>query len=117
SGGDAIEVLRTAERVGVLDSHILRWCLQALLCGRPDEWQRFDELFDAWFLPANRWQAPEQREAEGGVAHAGAVRDPNDGEEFDEGRDQDRPESAASSQEALASADFSTLTRREHTLD
>ena len=50
-GGDAVQVLRTAERVGVLDPHVLRWSLQALLCGRGDEWRRFDELFDAWFLP------------------------------------------------------------------
>ena len=42
----------------------LRWSLQALLCGRSDEWQRFDELFDAWFLPANRWQRPERRDAD-----------------------------------------------------
>src|SRR6185295_3044272 len=46
-GGDAVQVLRTAERVGVLDPHILRWSLQALLCGRCEEWRRFDELFDA----------------------------------------------------------------------
>ena len=56
-GGDAVEVLRTAERVGVLDARVLRWSLQALLCGRGEEWRRFDELFDAWFLPPNAWQA------------------------------------------------------------
>ena len=60
-GGDAVQVLRTAERVGVLDGQVLRWSLQALLCGRSDEWRRFDELFDAWFLPPNRWQRPERR--------------------------------------------------------
>ena len=56
-GADAVEVLRTAERVGVLDAHVLRWSLQALLCGRSAEWRRFDALFDAWFLPPNAWQA------------------------------------------------------------
>ena len=62
-----MQVLRTAERVGVLDPQVLRWSLQALLCGRGDEWRRFDELFDAWFLPANRWQRPERRDALGGA--------------------------------------------------
>src|SRR6185369_10323628 len=52
-GGDAVPVLQTAQRVGVLDSSVLRFSLKALLCGRIDEWQRFDELFEAWFLPAN----------------------------------------------------------------
>src|SRR5580765_7878530 len=67
-GGDAVQVLRTAQRVGVLDPHVLRWSLQALLCGRGDEWRRFPGLFDAWFLPANRWQKPERRNAPGGVS-------------------------------------------------
>ena len=53
-GGEAVQVLNTAQRVGLLDPHILRWSLQALLCGRSDEWRRFDELFDAWFLPPNQ---------------------------------------------------------------
>ena len=56
-GGDCVELLRTAERVGVLDARVLRWSLQALLCGRTAEWRRFDELFDAWFLSPNAWQA------------------------------------------------------------
>ena len=62
-GADAVPVLQTAQRVGLLDPQLLRWSLQALLCGRRDEWRRFDELFDAWFLPPNRWQQPERREA------------------------------------------------------
>jgi uncharacterized protein with von Willebrand factor type A (vWA) domain len=40
---------------------VLRWSLQALLCARCAEWQRFNRLFDAYFLPANRrkaWNAP-----------------------------------------------------------
>ena len=72
-GGDAVQVLRTVERVGVLDPHVLRWSLQALLCGRSDEWRRFPELFDAWFLPANRWQKPERRDTPAGVMPRPAV--------------------------------------------
>jgi uncharacterized protein with von Willebrand factor type A (vWA) domain len=117
-GADAVPVLQTASRVGVLDPDLLRWNLRALLCGRADEWSRFDELFDAWFLPANRWQRPEQRDA----AHAGAGLQahgaPRDDETGREARDNDaRPRTAASHDEVLSSADFRTLTGREHTLD
>lgn len=116
-GGDAVPVLQTAQRVGVLDSNLLRWSLQALLCGRSDEWQRFDELFDAWFLPANRWQRPERRDADGrapGEAQPdGAAGDGETGQD----EEADRPRRAASRHEVLTSADFRTLTEREHTLD
>ena len=40
-GADALPVLQTAQRVGVLDAQVLRWSLQALLCGHRDEWRRF----------------------------------------------------------------------------
>src|SRR4051812_41628547 len=66
-GGDAVQVLQIAQRVGLLDARMLRWSLQALLCGRIDEWQRFDELFDAWFLPPNRWQQPKRGDADDGT--------------------------------------------------
>lgn len=116
-GGDAEQVLRTAQRVGVLDRHLLRWSLQALLCGRCDEWQRFDELFDAWFLPANRWQRPERRDAgerapSGEQPHCAA-----DDEAVQDDDDDVRPRLAASRQAVLSSADFRTLTEREHALD
>ena len=31
----------------------MRWGLRALLCSSCDDWQRFDELFDAYWKPAN----------------------------------------------------------------
>jgi uncharacterized protein with von Willebrand factor type A (vWA) domain len=118
-GGDAVQVLQTAQRVGVLDQPILRWSLQALLCGRCDEWQRFDALFDAWFLPANRWQHPQRRQTEHGVACA----DEPDGDASDhdsvveDDDDSVRPRRAASRREVLSSTDFRALTQREHLLD
>ena len=114
-GGDAEQVLRTAQRVGVLDPHLLRWSLQALLCGRCDEWQRFDGLFDAWFLPANRWQRPERRDAGERVPSGEQPHGPVDDAAQDD--DDIRPRRAASRQEVLSSADFRTLTEREHALD
>jgi uncharacterized protein with von Willebrand factor type A (vWA) domain len=116
-GADAVQVLETAQRVGMLDPHVLRWSLQALLCGRGDEWRRFDELFDAWFLPANRWQRPERRDAGAGTLH-GASPDASDaGHAADDDADELRPRDVASRQEILASTDFQSLTEREHSID
>ena len=116
-GGDAVEVLRATQRVGVLEPDLLRWSLQALLCGRGAEWLRFDELFDAWFLPANKWQRPERRDARSGVpggertsGPAGANAPADDGDDL-------RPRQAASREEVLTSTDFRELTKREHSLD
>lgn len=116
-GGDAVQVLQTAQRVGVLDSRILRWSLQALLCGRCDEWQRFDELFDAWFLPANRWQRPERRDAGEGAASGDRPQSVDGDDEAADDREQPQRRDAASRQEVLTSADFRALTEREHALD
>jgi uncharacterized protein with von Willebrand factor type A (vWA) domain len=119
--GDGVEALRVAARVGVLEAEPLRWSLRTLLCGRADEWRRFDELFDAWFLPANRWQRPVQREVAGGPrsgqgAAAGREAQVEDDDEGSQ-RETHRPREAASRHEALHSADFRTLTERDHLLD
>lgn len=116
-GGDAVQVLHTAQHVGVLDAPALRLSLRSLLCGRRDEWLRFDELFDAWFLRANRWQQPQPRDSDertrsGLSPHAGG------GEDADAADGNDaRPRQAASRRAVLSSADFRELTAREHTLD
>jgi len=114
-GGDAVQVLRTAERVGVLDPQVLRISLQALLCGRADEWRRFPELFDAWFLPPNRWQRPQRRNAERGLSGEapGGAHD-SSGERDD---DSARPRHTASRDARLSSTDFRALTEREHALE
>jgi uncharacterized protein with von Willebrand factor type A (vWA) domain len=116
-GGDAAQVLNTAQRVGVLDRQVLHWSLQALLCGRVDEWRRFDELFDAWFLPPNRWQAPARRVGDAGALSGSWPNGPaRDGDAIDDG-DELRPRQAASRQETQTSNDFRSLAEREHALD
>jgi uncharacterized protein with von Willebrand factor type A (vWA) domain len=111
-GGDAIEVLRTAGRVGMLDESVLRWSLQALLCGRSAEWRRFDELFAAWFLPAQEAWRPATRHdsrehalarpfGAGTARSAPAERD-----------DRGRIAQLASDRETLGSTDFRAVTRR-----
>jgi len=114
-GGDGVTVLDTAERVGVLDPHVLRWSLKALLCGRADEWERFDALFDAWFLPANRWRQPVRREARSGAAWGEGSHDAHGGEDAEDENAFAHP--AASREEVLASTDFRALVEREHALD
>ncbi|MEE8539256.1 MAG: hypothetical protein V3S54_05510, partial [Woeseiaceae bacterium] len=54
SAADSVDIVDTASRTGVLDQPILRWNLRSLLCNRFEEWQRFDALFDAYFLPPNK---------------------------------------------------------------
>jgi uncharacterized protein with von Willebrand factor type A (vWA) domain len=116
-GGDAAQVLQAAERVGVLDPQVLRWSLKALLCGRCDEWRRFDERFDAWFLPANRWQSPQLREAPHATVTGGSALGQG-GEQQETGDDEAlHPRNVASRQELLARTDFCVLTEREHALD
>jgi len=53
SAADSVDIVDAASRTGVLDQPILRWNLKSLLCNRYEEWQRFDALFDAYFLPPN----------------------------------------------------------------
>ncbi len=116
-GGDGVAVLDTAQRVGLLDAQVLRWSLQALLCGRGDEWRRFDGLFDAWFLPANKWQAPQAREADDSARSGLQAGGPSSGQADAADDDDAHPRQAASRQEVLSSADFRSLTEREHALD
>ncbi|WP_213958514.1 MULTISPECIES: VWA domain-containing protein [unclassified Variovorax] len=117
-GADAVDVLQAAQRIDVLDRPVLRWSLQALLCGRRDEWHRFDELFDAWFLPANKWQRPERRgpDAEGMSGDRSASH-PREGDAANDDDKGAQRRDTASRQQVLSSADFRDLVAREHTLD
>lgn len=115
-GGDSLQVLDVAQRLGVLDADHLRMGLQATLCSRADEWRRFPALFDAWFLPANRWQRPVRREAVG-ASPAGASAPRPQGPNTAKDDPGIRPPRVASQADSLASADFATLTAREHMAD
>ena len=113
--GESLQVLHTARQVGVLDRHALRLSLQALLCGRRDEWRRFDDLFDAWFMPANRWQAPQTREKK--LRHGQGPVQPSTGEQANDDDDALRPRDAASREQRLGSTDFRQLNDRTQTLE
>jgi len=118
-GGDAPQVLAAAERVGIFDGDLLRWSLKALLCARGDEWRRFDALFDAYFMPANRKAAFEHRSARRRAAGSTARTDeasrelPVAGDGAGSGDDGPAERHGASREESLASTDFRDLDRAD----
>lgn len=124
-GADSIRALEASVQTGILDQQILRWNLKALLCGRGDEWRRYDALFDAYFLPPNKkifvesnvaaadaresaGRANERSENEPGVGAGNGVADDADAHAARHG---------ASREESLASTDFSELNQAEHARD
>src|ERR1019366_2578164 len=122
-GGDSSRVLLVASQVGILHPQMLRWSLKALLCGRPSEWHRFDALFDAYFLPANKkvfvegardttnYRKPSPYESQDSAQVPGLPR-------RGAGNHRQPPERyAASREESLESADFRELARAEEVRD
>ena len=116
AGSDSARVLETADRIGILDPRVLRWSLKALLCGRGDEWRRFDTLFDAYFMPPNKKVFVEHRATSAGVAiPTGGSRDGHeespaaaaDGSSSDD--DGIAARHGASREESLASTSFRDL--------
>jgi len=121
-GADSVRVLETSVQTGILDQNILRWSLKALLCGRGDEWRRFDALFDAYFLPPNKriFVASNvvtggAREPAGGVGE-GSESEPAAGAGHGVAGDTDSGAArhGASREESLASTDFRALNQAEH---
>jgi len=122
-GDDSASVLETAGKAGVFDGPILRWSLQALLCGRGDEWRRFDALFDAYFLPPNRraWGEARggaaERSSGGSRSDRGHAPDANRDAGVDPATPDDAAEHGASREESLASTDFRELHRKDDVRD
>lgn len=61
TNADVAATLDVVQRMGQTDRDVLRWSLRAVLCSRAQEWRRFDELFDAYFLAPNRRKLVETR--------------------------------------------------------
>lgn len=124
-GAESTRVLETSVQNGVLDQQVLRWNLKALLCGRNDEWRRFDALFDAYFLPPNKTLFVDSNlAAAGGQEATGGIRDGSEDEPASGaghgGADDPGTGAArhgASREESLASTDFSELSEVEHARD
>ena len=120
-GADSVRTLDASVRTGVLDQNILRWSLQALLCGRGDEWRRFDALFDAYFLPPNKTAFVTSDVLSPAARNTAAHRRGAGGDEPGDGAgqgvaDDDHSGAArhgASREESLATTDFSQLNQAE----
>jgi uncharacterized protein with von Willebrand factor type A (vWA) domain len=46
---EALDALQFADQSGILDRNALRWGLRTLFCSSPDDWDRFDDLFDSYW--------------------------------------------------------------------
>jgi uncharacterized protein len=120
-GADALRVLEVCALAGFLDRDVLRWNLKALLCGRGDEWRRFDALFDAYFLPPNKSLFVEGNIPGAGVrppgagAHTGEDAAPAAGAGHGVAGEDDSGSArhGASREESLASMDFRDLDKAE----
>ncbi len=129
-GADALGLLETSQHMGILDPQVLRWSLKALLCGRGDEWRRFDGLFDAYFLPPNTSIFTEGSVAAAGGPHTAGVPDadrvrggaesesaPDLGNDVAGDLDAGSARHGASREESLASTDFRELNQADHAYD
>lgn len=114
---EEIDALKVAQHCTVLDQRRLRWGLRSLLCGNVDEWQRFDQLFHAYWFSANRQTRVEYsprarldvREAPARHGHGVAAEAdrPRPGDDRDAGEGGAR--GGASRQEAMTGTDFRFL--------
>jgi uncharacterized protein with von Willebrand factor type A (vWA) domain len=75
---ESIDAQRIARYCGVTDPQRLHWGLRSLLCSGEDDWDRFPELFDAYWRPGNlqaRYQpmagSPASKPAGGNGARGG----------------------------------------------
>jgi uncharacterized protein with von Willebrand factor type A (vWA) domain len=119
-GADSVRVLETTMRTGILDPQVLRWSLKALLCGRGDEWRRFDTLFDAYFLPPNKKAFVDSAaagEQAARIAHEGAEGEPDASAGQEEAGDAGAARHGASREESLASTDFRHLNDAQQARD
>lgn len=122
---EAEDALQVAEAVGVLMREKLRFGWRGLLCGRAEEWHRFDALFDSYWLPPNRSRLVESRTSGAGRSEpggdddraggkAGPVLQPGEGEGIASGEDGATKE-GASAAASLEEADFRSLSNPEQT--
>ena len=118
SAADTVDIVDAAAQTGIINQAILRWNLKSLLCKRFEEWQRFDALFDAYFLPPNkcvfvqRDAAPGTEEVTSGGNDDGAHESPATAKHGEA----DAAAAAghgASREENLSSTDFSELNQAD----
>jgi len=118
SAADSVDVLDVASRTSVLNQPVLRWSLKALLCNRFEEWQRFDALFDAYFLPPNK-SLFVRRAVTAGTQDVSTAGNDDRAEESQASEERaafddiDATGGGASREESLSSTDFNELNQAD----
>jgi uncharacterized protein with von Willebrand factor type A (vWA) domain len=101
--------LEASALVGVDDRRATYWAGRATLCGAPDDLDRYDEVFTAWFSPGDRPVVPQQGE-ERRLQQASL--EPADESGTAEGED-DQVRATASGSEVLRHRDIADLGAQE----
>ncbi|MGD0635180.1 MAG: VWA domain-containing protein [Beijerinckiaceae bacterium] len=123
--GEVEDALRIAGSVGIMRREALFWGWRGLLCARAEEWRRFDDLFDSFWLPPNRRTLVETHASGGGRieldmndAAAGGKAGPaiqrSEGE-VPGNAEASSAKEGASATEVLDEADFRSLIDRDQT--
>lgn len=114
---EELDVMKMAESGALLQQKRLRWGLRALLCSCSDDWQRFDNLFDSYWKPANRTREQaasysKKMDSKAGLdsGQQGAGGEAKEADHAEQGDDSDAADGGskggASLQESMARADF-----------
>jgi uncharacterized protein len=118
---DGALLVQAATHMGIVDKKLLQWSAKALMCRRASDRQRFDDLFEAWFLPPNKHKLVESRTGGKGALDKSdsAYTCPDTGEGMptaanDDAEDSGVPQGStaqhgATATESLANADFRHL--------
>src|SRR5262245_10101917 len=109
---DTVDVLAAAQAAGVGDREILKAAMRTVLCSSKDEWDQFEELFNAFWNQAEpgatpragRRQAEEQRLLRSAVSTL-MDRSPDGGKTEDDGG---QAVLGATAHERLKTTDFSS---------
>jgi uncharacterized protein with von Willebrand factor type A (vWA) domain len=121
--GEVEDALRVAESTGLMKREALFWGWRSLLCARAEEWRRFDDLFDSFWLKPNSTALVETHAsgagrveldmsgvAEGGKAGPVIQRFDDDAPA---GVQADTAKEGASPAQTLEEADFRSLMERD----
>ncbi|MEB8432635.1 VWA domain-containing protein [Cocleimonas sp. KMM 6892] len=119
---EVIDAQEVAHSLNITQPQYLRWGLRSLLCSNQNDWQRFDDLFDAYWLPSAKQNYRTESVAGAPVGKRESVAreaEVNDGEATDvdqagQGEGDDAFDGGAlegaSGQESLFNADFQFIT-------
>ncbi|WP_284946356.1 vWA domain-containing protein [Acidisoma cladoniae] len=114
------DAVALATVTGIMDEQPLRWGWRSLLCARADDWARFDDLFDSYWMPPNRKALVESRaggagqvafsdEAGSQAGRAGPVLQRDEAEDDTGLPGDDTARDGASAARSIADADFRSL--------